>query len=199
MHRRVALVYDARMDFPFFTPIDKRLFDSRIVQLSGGVGSSLAHDVNRQLLALEREDPDQPVYLYINSPGGEITSGFSIYDTARFIRPEVITVVTGFAASMGSLIALCAEKKNRLAFPNAKFLIHQPLISGFLTGPASDLEIHAKDIIKTRKKINELYARETGKGIAEIEAATDRDNWMEAHEALDFGLISRIVSRRSEI
>ena len=188
-----------RMDFPFFTPIDKRLFDSRIVQISGGVGSSLAHDVNRQLLALEREDPDQPVYLFINSPGGEILSGFSIYDTARFIRPEIITVVTGLAASMGSLIALCADKKNRLAFPNAKFLIHQPLISGFLTGPASDLEIHAKDIIKTRRKINELYARETGKDLAEIEAATDRDNWMEAQEALDFGLISRVVARRSEI
>jgi len=100
---------------------------------------------------------------------------------------------------MGSLIALCAESKNRLAFPNAKFLIHQPLISGVLTGSASDLEIHAKDIIKTKRRINELYARETGKPIEEIEAATDRDRWMEAEEALDFGLVSRIVHRRSEI
>jgi ATP-dependent Clp protease protease subunit len=187
------------MDFPFFTPVDQRIFESRIVQISGPVGSAMAHEVNRQLLAMERTDPDAPVYLYINSPGGEITSGFSIYDTARFIQPEVTTVVTGLAASMGSLIALCAEKKNRLAFPNAKFLIHQPLISGVLTGPASDLAIHAKDIIKTKQRINELYAQETGRPLEQVIEATDRDNWMDANEALDFGLISRIVNRRTEI
>ncbi|MGF1509110.1 MAG: ClpP family protease [Myxococcota bacterium] len=187
------------MEFPFFTPIEQKLFESRIVQISGAVGSTMAHEVNRQLLALEREDPEAPVYLYINSPGGEINSGFSIYDTARFIQPEVYSVVTGLAASMGSLIALCAEQKNRLAFPNAKFLIHQPLISGVLTGPASDLAIHAKDIIKTKQKINELYAKETGRPIEQIVEATDRDHWMDAHEALDFGLISRVVSRRTEI
>jgi len=187
------------MDFPFYTPIDQRLFDSRIVQISGPVGAKMAQEANRLMLALERESSTDPVYLHINSPGGEVTSGFSIFDTARFIEPEVITIVTGLAASMGSLIALCAEPKNRLAFPNSKFLIHQPLISGMLTGPASDLEIHAKDIIKTKRRINELYAKETGKPIEEIEAATDRDRWMEADEALDFGLISRIVNRRSEI
>ncbi len=187
------------MDFPFFTPIDQRLLESRVVQVSGPVGSKMAHEVNRLMLAMERESPDDPVYLFINSPGGEITSGFSIYDTARFIQPEVYTVVTGLAASMGSLIALCAEKKNRLAFPNSKFLIHQPLISGIMTGSASDIAIHAKDIVNTKRRINELYAKETGKPLAEVEAATDRDNWMEAKEALDFGLVSRIVSRRSEI
>lgn len=128
-----------------------------------------------------------------------MTSGFSIFDTARFVQPEVITLVTGLAASMGSVIALCAEKKNRLAFPNAKFLIHQPLISGILTGSASDIDIHAKDIIRTKQRINELYSRETGRPIEEIEKATDRDRWMEVQEALDFGLVSRVVSNRSEI
>lgn len=187
------------MDFPFFTPIDAKLFESRIVQVSGPVGSEMAHEVNRQLLALERDDPKKPVYLFVNSPGGEITSGFSIYDTARFIQPEVTTLVVGMAASMGSIISLAAEKKNRLAFPNAKFLIHQPLISGFLTGPATDLDIHAKDIIRTKRKINELYAQETGRPIEEIEKATDRDRWMDASEALDFGLISRMITSRSEI
>jgi ATP-dependent Clp protease protease subunit len=187
------------MEFPFFNPLDQKLFESRIVQISGGVGSKLAHDVNKVLLALERDDKDKPVYLFINSPGGEITSGFSIFDTARFIQPEVITVVTGLAASMGSLIALCAEKKNRLAFPNAKFLIHQPLISGLLTGSASDIEIHANDIVKTKQKINEIYSKETGRPMDEIAAATDRDNWMDATEALEFGLISRVVGSRAEI
>lgn len=187
------------MEFPFFTPPDQRLYESRIVQISGGVGSKMAHDVNKTLLAMEREAPDAPIYLFINSPGGEITSGFSIFDTARFIQPEVITVVVGLAASMGSLIALCAEKKNRWAFPNAKFLIHQPLISGILTGSASDIDIHAKDIIRTKQKINELYSKETGRPLEEVEKATDRDRWMEVPEALDFGLISRVISNRSEI
>ena len=187
------------MEFPFFTPVDEQLYRSRIVQVSGPVGSAMAHDINRQLLALEREAPEEPVYLYINSPGGEVSSGFSIYDTARFIQPTIVTLVVGMAASMGSIVALCAEKKNRLALPNAKFLIHQPLISGHLTGPASDIEIHAKDIIRTKRKVNELYARETGRPIEEIEKATDRDNWMNVDEAVDFGLIDRIVSSRTEI
>ena len=183
----------------FFTPIDQSLFDSRIVQISGPVSSDLAYDVTRQLLALERVDAEKPVYLFINSPGGEINSGFSIYDTARFIGPEVFTVVAGLAASMGSLIALCAKKENRLGLPNSKFLIHQPLISGVMRGPASDIEIQAKDLIRTKEKINRIYAEETGKPLDEVVSATDRDNWMTAEEALDFGLISRIVSNRREM
>lgn len=187
------------MEFPFFNPLDHKLFESRIVQISGPVGAKLAHDVNKMLLALECDDSERPVYLFINSPGGEVSSGFAIFDTAKFIQPEVITVVTGLAASMGSLIALCAEKKNRLAFPNSKFLIHQPLISGMLTGSASDIEIHARDIVRTKAKINQLYAQETGRPLDEVAKATDRDNWMDPNEALDFGLISRIVSSRAEI
>src|SRR4051794_16495864 len=113
-----------------WNPLDQSLFENRVVQISGQVDSRLAHRVNKVLLAMESSNPEAPIFLFINSPGGEVTSGFSIYDTAKFIKPEIYTVVTGLAASMGSLIALCAEKKNRVAFPNAKFLIHQPLISG---------------------------------------------------------------------
>lgn len=183
----------------FFTPIDQALIDQRIVMISGPVSSKLAYEINRKLIAMEKADPNKPVYLWIDSPGGEINSGFSIYDTARFIQPEVYTVVAGLAASMGSLIALCAKKENRLAFPNSKFLIHQPLISGTIYGSAADVDIHARDIIKTREKINKLYAQETGKPFAVICEATDRDNWMSAEEAKEFGLISKIISKRSEL
>lgn len=184
---------------PRWSPLEQALFENRIVQISGPVESEMADKAIKQLLALESANPDAPVYLYINSPGGEITSGFSIYDTARFIKPEVYTLVTGLAASMGSLIALCAKKSNRLAFPNSRFLIHQPLISGLLRGTAADLEIHAKDIVALKEKINRLYAEETGRSYDEIKQATDRDRWMDAEEALRFGLISKIVSKRSDI
>jgi ATP-dependent Clp protease protease subunit len=188
------------MQNPFFTPLDEALFNRRVIQVSGGVDEELARQVNKSLLAMEAADPKKPIYLFINSPGGEISSGFSIYDTARFIEPEVVTVVIGMAASMGSIIALCPRKKeNRLAFPNAKFLIHQPLISGTIRGTASDIEIHANDIIKMRQKINELYSRETGKPVPTIAEATDRDYWMTSEEALKFGLISRIVESRTEV
>lgn len=186
-------------DSRYYSPLDQSLFESRMIQLSGPVDAKLAHRVNKQLLAMESSNSEAPIYLMINSPGGEITSGFSVYDTARFIRPRVFTLVTGLAASMGSLIALCAAKEDRLAFPNSKFLIHQPLISGTIQGQASDIEIHAKDIIRMKEKINRLYAEETGRPIEEIKKATDRDHWMNAEEALDYGLISRIVKSRSEL
>jgi ATP-dependent Clp protease protease subunit len=188
------------MHNPFFSPLDEALFNRRIIQVSGGVDEELARRVNKQLLAMEAADPKKPVYLFINSPGGEVSSGFSIYDTARFIEPEVVTVVIGMAASMGSIISLATRKKeNRLAFPNAKFLIHQPLISGTIRGTASEIEIHANDIVKMRQKINELYARETGKSVEVIAEATDRDNWMTPEEALKFGLIHKVVTSRSDV
>ncbi len=187
------------MSHPFFTPIDEALFKNRIVQVSGPVNSELAHHVNREILALEADNSTKPIYLFVNSPGGEVSSGFSIYDTARFVKCELKTIVVGMAASMGSIISLAAEKKNRIAFPNAKFLIHQPLISGMIRGSASEIEIHAKDIVKMRERINELYAKETGKPLEEIRLATDRDNWMDVQEALKFGLISRIVSKHDEV
>lgn len=182
-----------------WTPVDQSLFENRIIQISGAVESEMAEKVCRQLLAMESAHPEAPIYLYINSPGGEITSGFSIYDTARFIKPDIYTVVTGLAASMGSLIALCAEKKNRLAFPNSRFLIHQPLISGVLRGTAADIEIHAKDILLIKEKINRLYAEECGKTYDEVKAITDRDKWLDANEALNFGLINKIITKRSDL
>jgi len=182
-----------------WSPIEQSLFENRIIQVSGAVDSEMADKVVRRLLAMESANPEAPVYLYINSPGGEITSGFSIYDTARFIKPDIYTVVVGLAASMGSLIALCAEKKNRLAFPNSRFLIHQPLISGLLRGTAADIEIHAKDIVQIKEKINRLYASECGKTYDEIKSATDRDKWLDAEDALKFGLISKIVTKRSDV
>lgn len=184
---------------PKWSPIEQSLFENRIVHVFGGVDSELADKVIRQLLALESHNPEAPIYLYINSPGGEVTSGFAIFDVAKFIKPEIYTIVTGLAASMGSLIALCAEKKNRFSMPNAKFLIHQPLISGMMRGSAADIEIHAKDIVALKEKINKLYADETGRTFDEVKAATDRDKWLDPDEALRFGLISKIISKRSDL
>lgn len=187
------------MEIPLFSPIDQILFDKRMIQVSGAVDSRLAYRVNRQILAMNEQDSKKPIILFIDSPGGEIYSGFSIYDTARFVEAPVTTVVAGLAASMGSIIALCAEKKRRLALPNAKFLIHQPLLGGTMHGPASDLEIHAKDILKTRDKLNRLYAEETGMSFEKICQLTDRDRWLEPEEALEMGLISKIISSRKDI
>jgi ATP-dependent Clp protease protease subunit len=182
-----------------FTPIDQHLFESRTVFVSGEVNSDLALRVNRQLLAMERADADQPIVLWIDSPGGEIFSGFSIYDTARFVRPKVYTLVAGLAASMGSVIALCAEKERRFALPNAKLLIHQPLIAGVMRGSASDLEIHAADIIATRKRLHELYAERTGTAVEIFQELMDRDHWIAPPRAIELGLISRVVRDRAEL
>ncbi len=182
-----------------WNPLDELIFKNRIVQVSGVVDEKLAYRVNREIMGLAFEDPKKPIYLFINSPGGEVSSGFSIYDTARFVETEIFTLVTGLAASMGSLIALCAKKENRLAFPNSKFLIHQPLISGNLMGTASDLAIHAQDIVELKAKINRLYSTETGRSYDEIVKATDRDKWFDANQAKDFGLIGKIISKYSEI
>lgn len=184
---------------PSWSPIAEKLFSQRIVMVNGSVNEKLATRVNAEILALAFEDPKKPIFLFINSPGGEVTSGFSIFDTAQFVEPDIYTVVNGLAASMGSLIALCAKKENRVCLPNSKFLIHQPLISGQLVGQATDLEIHAKDIIRLKEKINRLYAKETGRNYDEVVKATDRDKWLEPEEAKDFGLISKIISNISEL
>jgi ATP-dependent Clp protease protease subunit len=182
-----------------FTPVDQHLFESRIIFVSGEVNSELALKVNRQLLAMEKVDPSAPVVLWIDCPGGEIFSGFSIHDTARFIRPPVFTVVAGLAASMGSVIALAADKKRRLSFPNAKLLIHQPLIAGVMRGPASDLEIHAADIVATKKRLHELYAERTGTPIETYRELMERDHWIDPKRALELGLISKVVGSRDEL
>ncbi len=177
---------------------EKELFEARVILISSPVNSKLAHAVNSKLLAMERHDPEKPIYLFINSPGGEVHSGFAIFDMARFIRPPIITVITGLAASMGSIIALCAKPENRFAFPNAKFLIHQPSVSG-VGGTVSDIEIHAKDLIETKNHIINLYQIETRQPVEEIRKALDRDKWMSAEQAQTFGLISRVVNSRAEL
>ncbi len=182
-----------------WNPIEESLFKKRIVYVSGPVHERMAHAINKQIIAMASSDDKKPIYLFINSPGGEVSSGFSIFDTAKFVGCEIYTVVVGLAASMGSLIALCAKKENRVAFPNAKILIHQPLISGELVGQASDLEIHARDILKTKERINRLYAEETGRSFDEVVKATDRDRWFDAEEAKSFGLISKIVKSQNEL
>lgn len=182
-----------------FTPIDQHLFESRTVFISGEVNSDLALKVNRQLLALERVNPSAPIVLWIDCPGGEVYSGFAIYDTVQFIQPRVITVVAGLAASMGSVIALAAEKEDRFALPNAKLLIHQPLIGGVLRGQASDIEIHAKDIIELKKKMHRLYAERTGTSVEKFVELMERDRWVDPKEGIELGLISKSLSSRKEL
>jgi ATP-dependent Clp protease protease subunit len=177
---------------------EKELFDSRTILISTPVDSKLAHVVNTKLLALEKSDPKKPIFIYINCPGGEVHSGFSIFDTARFVSPDVYTIVSGLAASMGSIIALTAPKERRLAFPNSRFLVHQPSVSGGLAGTVSDIEIHAKDLIDTKNHIISLYAKETGKTVDDIKKILDRDYWMSASQALEFGLISKIITTRAD-
>lgn len=182
-----------------FTPIDQHIFESRIIFISGVVNSEMANKVNRELLAMERANPEKPIVLWINSPGGEVYSGFSIYDTAQFIKPKIITVVCGNAASMGSVIALSAEKENRVAFANSKILIHQPLIGGVIRGQASDIEIHANDIITLKKKMHTLYAERTGTPKETYEVLMERDRWVDPEEAITLGLISKVISTRDEL
>jgi ATP-dependent Clp protease protease subunit len=182
-----------------FTPIDQHLFDSRSIFINGQVDSDMSLRVNRELLALERADAHKPIVLWINSPGGEVYSGFAIYDTAQFITPPIITVVAGMAASMGSIIALAAEKENRFALANARLLIHQPLIGGQIRGPASDLEIHAKDIIELKKKMHRFYSERTGTSVERYQELMERDRWVDPEEAIELGLISRILRSRDEL
>ena len=181
-----------------FTPIDQHLFDARIVFVSGEVNSQLALRVNRQLLALERADAAKPIVLWIDSPGGEMLSGYSIYDTARFIQPRVITLVAGLAASMASVIVLAAEKKDRVSFPNARLLIHQPLISG-MQGSASELAIHAADIIAAKARLHRLYAERTGTAVEKFQELMERDHWLGPAEAQELGIVSKIIEKRSQL
>lgn len=178
--------------------IEKELFEARIVMISSAVDPKLAHAVNSKLLALERHNDKDPIYLFINSPGGEVHSGFSIFDCARFVKPTIVTVVTGLAASMGSIITLCAKPQHRFAFPNSKILVHQPSISG-MGGSVSDIEIHAKDLIDTKNRIIELYQKECGRSADEVRKALDRDNWMSAEQAVKWGHISKIVHTRDDL
>ena len=175
-----------------------RMLESRTIIISGSVDSELAQKVIQQLMLLDHIDSKKRVLVMINSPGGEVFSGFAIYDAMRFISAPVVTVVTGLAASMGSIIALASDKNNRYTLPNSKFLIHQPLMTGY-QGRASDLEIQANEILRDRERIIELYAETTGRKSEDVAKDIDRDNWMNAKQAKEYGLVEKIVKTREEL
>ena len=176
---------------------NEKFLKTRQILLSGEIDEDIAQDVIKQLFTLEAES-DEPIKIYIDSPGGSVDSGFAIFDTIRFINAPVYTIGMGLVASAGALVLLAAPKENRLAFPNSHYLIHQPLLSG-LRGTATEIEIQATEIEKTRARINEIISEETGKSLKQVAKDTDRDYWLVAKEAVDYGLVSRIITKRSEI
>ena len=174
--------------------IYSRLLKDRIIFLSEEVNDVTASLVVAQLLFLEAEAPDKDINFYINSPGGSITAGMAIYDTMRYIKSDVSTICVGIAASMGAFLLAGGQKDKRFALPNAEVLIHQPMIAG-LRGQATDLQIHAEHILRTKLKMNQILSENTGRTLEEITRDTDRDFYMSAEEALDYGIIDRIISR----
>jgi len=174
--------------------IFSRLLNDRIVILSEEVNDTTASLVVAQLLYLEAQDPDKEIQFYINSPGGAITSGFAIYDTMQYIKADVSTICIGMAASMGAFLLSSGAKGKRFALPNAEIMIHQP--SGGYQGQATDIQIHAERIIRSKEKLNKMLAENTGKPIEEVRVASERDNFMTAEEAKDFGLIDSIMYKR---
>ena len=179
--------------------IYSRLLKERIVFLIGPVTDESANLVVAQLLFLESENPDKDIFFYINSPGGSVTAGMSIYDTMNFIKPNVSTLCLGQAASMGAFLLSAGEKGKRFALPNSRIMIHQPLISGGLGGQASDIEIHARELLKIKEKLNRLMAKHCGRDLADLERDTDRDNFMSAEEAKEYGLIDQVFEKRSSL
>ena len=174
--------------------IYSRLLKERIIFLTGGVDDNVSSLICAQFLFLESENPSKDISLYINSPGGLVTSGLAIYDTMRYIRPDVSTVCVGQAASMGSLLLSCGAKGKRYALPNSRIMMHQP--SGGAQGQASDIEIQAREIISSRERLNKIYVEHTGQKLSVIEEAVDRDRFMSPTEALKFGLIDEVVTSR---
>ncbi len=171
--------------------IYSRLLKDRIIMLSGPVDDAMANSVIAQLLFLDAQDPDKDIYLYINSPGGSVTAGLAMFDTMRFINADVQTIVIGMAASMGSVLLAAGDKGKRWALPNAEVMIHQPL--GGAQGQATEIEIAAKHILQTREKLNQILSDASGQPLEVIEKDTDRDNFMTAQQALDYGLIDGIM------
>ena len=179
--------------------IYSRLLKERIVFLVGPVTDESANLVVAQLLFLESENPDKDIFFYINSPGGSVTAGMSIYDTMNFIKPNVSTLCLGQAASMGAFLLSAGEKGKRFALPNSRIMIHQPLINGGLGGQASDIEIHARELLKIKEKLNRLMAKHCGRDLADLERDTDRDNFMSAEEAKEYGLIDQVLENRASL
>lgn len=177
-------------------PLAERFLKTRTILLSGEVNKETAEKVISRLLLLESQS-DEPIRILIDSPGGDVDAGYAVFDMARFVKPQVWMIGMGLVASAGALILLAAPKERRVGLPNSHYLIHQPL-SG-LRGVATDIEIHAREIERTRDRINKLIARETGQDLERVKKDTDRDYWMTAEEAVAYGLISRTVSRRDEL
>lgn len=179
--------------------IDAALLENRRIFLSDAVDNESANALIKRLWYLEMTAPGKPILFVINSPGGSVDSGFAIWDQIKMITSPVTTLVTGLAASMGSVLSLCAAPKRRFATPNARIMIHQPMIAGVIKGQATDLEIQAKEMLKTRNALVALYVKATGKDRETIERAIDRDNWLTPEEALEFGLLDKVVSSYKDI
>ncbi|GAB4577250.1 MAG: ATP-dependent Clp endopeptidase proteolytic subunit ClpP [Rhodothalassiaceae bacterium] len=176
--------------------IYSRLLKERIIFLTGVVEDNIASLIVAQLLFLESENPKKDISFYINSPGGVVSSGLAIYDTMQYIRPNVATLCIGQAASMGSLLLAAGAPKMRFCLPNSRVMVHQP--SGGFRGQASDIEIQAREILKLRERLNGIYVQHTGQSLEEVEKALDRDRWMSADEARDWGLVDEVLARRPE-
>ena len=175
--------------------IYSRLLKERIIFLTGQINDNVASLVTAQLLFLEAEDPKKEIYLYINSPGGLVTAGLGIYDTMQYIKPDISTLCIGQAASMGSFLMAAGTKGKRFSLPNSRIMVHQP--SAGFQGQATDIEIHAKEVLSLKKRLNEIYSKHTGKDVDEIKSALERDNFMTADVAKSFGLIDEVVEKRS--
>ena len=176
--------------------IYSRLLKDRIIMLTEDVNHVTASSIVAQLLFLESEDPEKEISFYINSPGGSITDGMAIVDTMRYIKCPISTICVGMAASMGAVLLACGDKGKRFATPNSEIMIHQPLISGGLSGQATEIKIHADHILRTRSRLNKLLSEQTGQDLETIEKDTERDNYMLAEEALKYGLIDGILDKR---
>ena len=176
--------------------IYSRLLKDRIIFLGGEVEDNMANTIVAQMLFLEAEDPDKDIYLYINSPGGVVTAGMAIYDTMQYIKPDVATICIGQAASMGSLLLTAGAKGKRFALPNARIMIHQPL--GGARGQSTDVQIQAKELLRTRHMLNEILSVRTGKSMEQVENDTERDNFMSASEAVEYGLIDKVITRAKD-
>tara|TARA_B100000900_G_C20310720_1_gene606037 strand:+ start:75 stop:686 length:612 start_codon:yes stop_codon:yes gene_type:complete len=174
--------------------IYSRLLKERIIFLTGQINDSVASLVTAQLLFLEAEDPKKEIYLYINSPGGLVTAGLGIYDTMQYVKPEISTLCIGQAASMGSFLLAAGSKGKRFSLPNSRIMVHQP--SAGFQGQATDIEIHANEVLSLKKRLNEIYSKHTGKSVEDIKSALERDNFMTADVAKEFGLVDKVVEKR---
>src|ERR687893_2268962 len=177
--------------------IYSRLLKDRIIFLGTPVDDQVANAIMAQLLHLESEDPEQDISLYVNSPGGSVSAGLAIYDTMQFVKPDIVTTALGMAASMGAFLLAAGAKSKRNALPNTRILLHQPAVGG-IAGQASDVEIHARELIHTKQRVNELLSEMTGQPYEKIERDTDRDYMLSADEAVEYGVIDRVVSRPVE-